>query len=60
LKWLDLSWNNIGDDGFIAIASCIENFEELRIGSSDDSNLTMRGITKLIEAVLKLSANVRA
>ena len=59
LKWLDLCANKIGDGGFIAMSSCISKIEELRIGSSGDDNLTMKGISALSNAVANSPTKVR-
>ena len=58
LKYFNLSANNIGDDGFVAIASCISRIEMLEIGSTDDEKLSMKGIRALSKAVQLLDKPV--
>ena len=50
---------NSGDDGFIAMSSCIKKINSLRIGSTRDSQVTMRGIKALSAAVRSLPRSVR-
>ena len=59
LKSLVLSWNKIGDGGFIAISSCICKIEELWIGFPGDAKLTMKGITALSNAVANSPTKVK-
>ena len=54
-----MHWNEIGDDGFIAISSCISKIEKLLIGYYADANLTMKGITALSNAVANSPTKVR-
>ena len=49
----------IGDDGFIAISSCISKIEKLWIEDDGDTNLTMKGITALSNAVANSTTKVR-
>ena len=57
---LDMLGCNMGDDGFVQMSSSIHNVERLYIGSSNDDDLTLTGITALSEAVKKLNKPVRA
>ena len=58
MKYLDLSSNEIGDEGFISILSSINNIEKLEIGSQFDYDLTIKGIKALSAAVSNLSIPV--
>ena len=60
MKELGMLGCNMGDDGFVQMSSSIHNVESLLIGSSNDDNLTLTGITALSEAVKKLSKPVSA
>ena len=53
MEELDLSDENMGDDGFAAIASCVTNIEILWIGNLYDTKLTMNGIRALAQGILK-------
>ena len=60
MKQLNMFGCNMGDDGFVQMSSSIHNVERLVIGSSNDDNLTLTGITALSEAVKKLNKPVSA
>ena len=51
---------NMGDDGFVQMSPSIHNVENLYIGSHNDDDLTLIGITALSEAVKKLNKPVSA
>ena len=48
----------MGDEGVIAMTSCIDKVEGLSIGHKDDDELTITGIRALWEAVQKLNKPV--
>jgi len=48
---LDVRKAMLGDEGFIAIASCLNNVEELRIGHYDDRDITSVGVKVLCESI---------
>ena len=60
MKRLNILGCNMGDDGFVQMSSSIHNVERLYIGSSNDDDLTLTGITALSEAVKKLNKPVSA
>ena len=53
MEYLDVSKICLGDDGFAAIASCVRNIEEMWIGNEADTNLTIKGISSLAQAILE-------
>ena len=53
METLHLYRVKLGDDGFAAIASCVMNIEQLWIGYENDTELTIKGIRALAQAILK-------
>ena len=53
MKSLDVSDNFIGDEGFVALSSCVSKIEELTVGSFEDDKVTMKGIKALCEGIQK-------
>ena len=53
MEWLGI-YCKIGDEGVIAMTSCIDKVERLSIGYKVDNELTITGIRALWEAVQKL------
>jgi len=50
----------LGDDGFLALASCIKNIEELRIvETAIDEKLTFKGFQALAKDISKRDRPVR-
>ena len=45
----------IGDEGFMAVSSCLHNVRQLTLGNANDDHLTEKGIKVLIKAILNLS-----
>ena len=43
----------LGDDEFAAIASCVMNIEQLRIGNKNNTELTIKGIRALAQGISK-------
>jgi len=41
----------LGDEGLIAMASCIHNVENVLVGREDDENISVNGIQALYEAI---------
>ena len=58
MKQLHMLGCNMGDDGFVQMSSSIHNVESFSIGSNNDDDLTLTGITALSEAVKKLNKPV--
>jgi len=58
LKWLNISSNDIGDEGLRAISKCLKNIEKLSVGSFADEGITMDGIKAVYDAVSKLEKKV--
>ena len=58
MKWLNISSNDIGDDGLIEIAKCVKNVEKLSVGSFADETITMKGIKAVYDEVSKLEKPV--
>jgi len=50
---LDISKIRLGDDGFVAIASCLNNIDVLFAGRPDNRELSMKGILALSENLQK-------
>ena len=53
MKRLYINGVKFGDDGFAAIASCVMNIEQLWIGNKNDTELTIKGIRALAQAISK-------
>ena len=51
MNLLDLKDSTIGDDGLKDISSCLNNINNLIIGSEYDKTVTMVGITALSTAI---------
>ena len=62
ISWLDISGNEIGDDGFAAVASCIDKIDRLVIGSyskfKEDKELSIDGVIVLCNAIQNRSSPV--
>ena len=46
-----LFFDNLGDDSFLEISSCVHKINSLKIGNSNDQNLTIIRIKSLCEAI---------
>ena len=53
MKILDIRNVKLGDDGFVAIASCVTNIDQLWIKNNHDAKLTIKGIRELAKGILK-------
>ena len=60
MKELNMFDCKLSDDGFVQMSLAIHNVERLYIGSNNDNDLTLTGITALSEAVKNLSKPVSA
>ena len=58
MEKLDITTIKSGDDGFVAIASCARNVNDLAIGNENDPKVTKTGIRVLAEEILKRDAPV--
>ena len=58
MQHLAIMNNKIGDDGFNAIASCIEKIDNLSIGDYNDNFLSLKGIQDLAKAIEERSQPV--
>ena len=59
MKALNIREIILGDDGFVAIASCVRCVKELVLGDFSDTELTLEGIRALAHEVCKLDKPVR-
>jgi len=55
---LNLDGNQIGDEGFTALSTCLDKIEKLEIRSKDADDLTMKGIKGLAAAIGRLEEPV--
>ena len=51
MEQLIISSIEIGDDGIIAIASCIQNIEKLQFGTFGEEGITTKGIEALSTSI---------
>jgi len=59
MQHLAIMNNKIGDDGFIAISSCVKNIQNLSIGDFNDNFLSIKGIKELSKAIQERSQPVK-
>ena len=52
MEKVDICDVKLGDDGFVAIASCVTNIDQLWIGNKNDTELTINGIRALAQGIL--------
>ena len=55
---LRMEGSNIGDEGFAAVASCIDKIDWLIIGSDIDEQLSINGVIALCKAIQNRSSQV--
>jgi len=51
MRGLNISNIMLGDDGWIAIGSCVSNIGKLTIGRGDDQGVTIKGVRALFEGI---------
>ena len=56
IQYLNVSGHHFGDEGLVAVASCLDKIQTLVIGSCVDDNITMKGIETLATALRNLKA----
>ena len=59
VKYLNICDNAIGDDGFAAVALCIDKIDDLRIGFEEDEQLSIDGVITVCNAIQNRPSKVR-